>query len=165
MKISSWTLSLIFNNIRKSKNRFQPNNISVELKILQVMINKFIKNTSTKFSNTLTYKVTMTINLIFVVFCILLTALYIIGNYQNFLDKTQEIILSLLSYVSIFSALLSFLLLIESIVKIFTEKYKIRSIIYSFLLLLSIIFCVSSTGIAGIISYLSMGISQWLKQK
>jgi len=124
------------------------------------MINKFIKNTSTKFSNTLTYKVTMTINLIFVVFCILLTALYIIGNYQNFLDKTQEIILSLLSYVSIFSALLSFLLLIESIVKIFTEKYKIRSIIYSFLLLLSIIFCVSSTGIAGIISYLSMGISQ-----
>ncbi|MCR4632229.1 MAG: hypothetical protein K5786_11420 [Treponema sp.] len=102
----------------------------------------------------------MTINLIFVVFCILLTALYIIGNYQNFLDKTQEIILSLLSYVSIFSALLSFLLLIESIVKIFTEKYKIRSIIYSFLLLLSIIFCVSSTGIAGIISYLSMGISQ-----
>ena len=124
------------------------------------MINKFIKNTSTKFSNTLTYKVTMTINLIFVVFCILLTALYIIGNYQNFLDKTQEIILALLSYVSIFSALLSFLLLIESIVKIFTEKYKIRSIIYSFLLLLSIIFCVSSTGIAGIISYLSMGISQ-----
>ncbi|MCR4579760.1 MAG: hypothetical protein K5681_05380 [Treponema sp.] len=102
----------------------------------------------------------MTINLIFVVFCVLLTLLYIIGNYQNFQDSSQQIILFFLSYVSIFSTLLSTLLLIESIVKIFTEKYKVKNIIYSVLLLLAIIFCIFSTGIAGIISYLSTGISQ-----
>jgi hypothetical protein len=102
----------------------------------------------------------MTINLIFIVFCILLTALYVIGNYQDFQDKSQQIILFFLSYVSIFSTLLSFLLLIETIVKIFTEKYKLRNIINSVMLLLAIIFCISSTGIAGIISYLSTGITQ-----
>ncbi len=124
------------------------------------MIKDFFKNTKTKFSNTMTYKFTMTINLIFIVFCILLTALYVIGNYQDFQDKSQQIILFFLSYVSIFSTLLSFLLLIETIVKIFTEKYKLRNIINSVMLLLAIIFCISSTGIAGIISYLSTGITQ-----
>ncbi len=124
------------------------------------MIKDFLKNTKTKFSNTMTYKFTMTINLIFIVFCILLTALYVIGNYQDFQDKSQQIILFFLSYVSIFSTLLSFLLLIETIVKIFTEKYKLRNIINSVMLLLAIIFCISSTGIAGIISYLSTGITQ-----
>ncbi len=124
------------------------------------MIKKFLQNAKSRFSNTLTYKVTMTINLIFVVFCVLLTLLYIIGNYQNFQDSSQQIILFFLSYVSIFSTLLSTLLLIESIVKIFTEKYKVKNIIYSVLLLLAIIFCIFSTGIAGIISYLSTGISQ-----
>lgn len=124
------------------------------------MIKDFLKNTKTKFSNTMTYKFTMTINFIFVVFCILLTALYIIGNYQDFQDKSQQIILFFLSYVSIFSTLLSFLLLIETIVKIFTEKFKFKNIINSILLLLAILFCISSTGIAGIINYLSTGIAQ-----
>ena len=124
------------------------------------MIKDFFKNTKAKFSNTMTYKFTMTINFIFVVFCILLTALYIIGNYQDFQDKSQQIILFFLSYVSIFSTLLSFFLLIETIVKIFTEKFKFKNIINSILLLLAILFCISSTGIAGIINYLSTGIAQ-----
>lgn len=102
----------------------------------------------------------MMINLITIVSCILLTSLYIIGNYQNFQDKSQQIILFFLSYDSIFSTLLSFLLLIETIVKIFTEKYKIKNIINALMLLLAILFCISSTGIAGIISYLSTGITQ-----
>ena len=124
------------------------------------MIKRFFKNTKTRFSNTLTYKVTMTINLIFVVFCFLLTALYVIGNYQDFQDKSQQIILFFLSYVSIFSTLLSVLLLVETMFKIFTEKYKIKNIVNALLLVLAIAFCVSSTGIAGIISYLSTGITQ-----
>ena len=123
------------------------------------MIKNFLKNAKSKFSNALTYKVTMTINFIFVFFSILLTALYVIGNYQDFQDKSQQLILFFLSYVSIFSTLLSFLLLIESIVKIFTEKYKIRHIIYSILLILAMLFCISSTGLAGIINYLSEGVS------
>lgn len=123
------------------------------------MIKNFLKNAKSKFSNALTYKVTMTINFIFVFFSILLTALYVIGNYQDFQDKSQQLILFFLSYVSIFSTLLSFLLLIESIVKIFTEKYKIRHIIYSILLIFAMLFCISSTGLAGIINYLSEGVS------
>lgn len=124
------------------------------------MIKKILQNAKSRFSNSLTYKVTMMINLITIVSCILLTSLYIIGNYQNFQDKSQQIILFFLSYDSIFSTLLSFLLLIETIVKIFTEKYKIKNIINALMLLLAILFCISSTGIAGIISYLSTGITQ-----
>lgn len=124
------------------------------------MIKKILQNAKSRFSNSLTYKVTMMINLIAIVSCILLTSLYIIGNYQNFQDKSQQIILFFLSYDSIFSTLLSFLLLIETIVKIFTEKYKIKNIINALMLLLAILFCISSTGIAGIISYLSTGITQ-----
>lgn len=124
------------------------------------MIKKFLKNTSSRFSNSLTYKVTMTINWIFVVFCVLLLILYIIGNYQNFQDRSQQIILSALSYASVFSALLSLVLLIESIVKIFTERHKIQSAVNAILLAIAIVFCVSSTAIAGIIGFLSLGISQ-----
>ena len=81
------------------------------------------------FSNTLTYKVSMTLNLVITVFCIILITLYIIGNYQNFQDENQQWILTLLSYVAIFNSLFSIVLTVETAIKIFTEKQKIKNFV------------------------------------
>ena len=110
------------------------------------------------FSNTLTYKFSLTLNLAITVFCIILITLYIIGNYQNFQDENQQWILSLLSYVSIFNSLFSLLLTVETGIKIFTEKQKIKNTINMIALLASAVFCIFCTGTSNIISYISGGI-------
>ena len=110
------------------------------------------------FSNTLTYNVSITLNLAITVFCIILITLYIIGNYQNFQDENQQWILSLLSYVSIFNSLFSLLLTVETGIKIFTEKQKIKNTINMIALLTSAVFCIFCTGTSNIISYISGGI-------
>lgn len=109
-------------------------------------------------SNTLTYKVSLTLNLIITIFCITLVVLYVIGNYQNFQDRSQRIILKVLSYTSIFNIMLSFLLAIESFIKIFTENRKIKSIINTIFLIFTIIFCFFCIEISSVITYLSMGL-------
>ena len=111
-------------------------------------------------SNTLTYKVSLTVNLIITIFCLALVTLYIIGNYQNFQDRTQRIILKALSYTSIFNIMLSFLLAVESFIKIFTENHKIKSILHTIFLSVTIIFCFFCIGISSVITYLSMGLQQ-----
>ena len=110
------------------------------------------------FSNTLTYKFSLTLNLAITVFCIILITLYIIGNYQNFQDENQQWILSMLSYVSIFNSLFSLLLTVETGIKIFTEKQKIKNTINMIALLASAVFCIFCTGTSNIISYISGGI-------
>lgn len=110
------------------------------------------------FSNTLTYNVSLTLNLAITVFCIILITLYIIGNYQNFQDENQQWILSVLSYVSIFNSLFSLVLAVETGIKIFTEKQKIKNLINMIALIASAIFCIFCTGTSNIISYISGGI-------
>ncbi|SFI70090.1 hypothetical protein SAMN04487775_104205 [Treponema bryantii] len=111
------------------------------------------------FSNTLTYKVSMTLNLAITAFCIILITLYIIGNYQNFQDDNQQWLLSVLSYVSIFNSLFSIVLTVETFIKIFTEKQKVKNIINMIALVGSAVFCIFCTGTANIISYISGGIN------
>ena len=110
------------------------------------------------FSNTLTYKVSMTINLAFTAFCIILITLYIIGNYQDFQDNNQQWLLSVLSYVAIFNTLFSIVLTVETAIKLFTEKQKIKNLINMLALIASAVFCMFCTGTANIISYISGGI-------
>ena len=110
------------------------------------------------FSNTLTYKVSMTLNLVITVFCIILITLYIIGNYQNFQDENQQWILTLLSYVAIFNSLFSIVLTVETAIKIFTEKQKIKNFVNMLALTASAVFCIFCTGTSNIISYISGGI-------
>ena len=110
------------------------------------------------FSNTLTYKFSMTLNLAITTFCIILIALYVIGNYQNFQDENQEWILSLLSFVSIFNCLFSIVLSVETSIKIFTEKQKIKNIVNLLALIASAVFCFFCTGTSNIVSYISGGI-------
>ena len=109
-------------------------------------------------SNTLTYKFSMTLNFAITVFCVILIALYIIGNYQNFQDENQQWILSVLSFAAIFNSLFSVLLMVETTIKIFTEKHKIKNLINLIMLIASGIFCIFCTGTSNIIGYLSGGI-------
>ncbi len=110
------------------------------------------------FSNTLTYKVSMTLNLAITTFCIILITLYIIGNYQDFQDENQQWLLSVLSYISIFNSLFSIVLTVETAIKLFTEKQKIKNCINMLMLIFSAVFCIFCTGTANIISYISGGI-------
>ena len=110
------------------------------------------------FSNTLTYKFSMTINLAITTFCIILITLFTIGNYQKFQDANQIRILSILSYISIFNSLFSIMLTIETAIKLFTEKNKFKNLINLIMLLASAVFCIFCTGTSNIISYISEGI-------
>lgn len=109
-------------------------------------------------SNTLTYKFSMTLNLVITIFCVLLITLYIIGNYQNFQDENQKWLLSILSYAAIFNTLFSILLTVETAIKLFTEKHKIKNFINMIMLIASTIFCFFCTGTSNIIGYISGGL-------
>ena len=111
-------------------------------------------------SNLIVYKVSMTVDFVFFLFEIILLLLYFIGNYQNFQDSSQQFILKILFFSSIFTSIFSFLLLIESIIKIFSEKQKGKSIINSIFLLISIIFSIFSMEFSNTIMYLSEGLNQ-----
>ncbi len=100
----------------------------------------------------------MTLNLVITTFCIILITLYIIGNYQNFQDENQEWILTLLSYVAIFNSLFSIVLTVETAIKIFTEKQKIKNFVNMLALTASAVFCIFCTATSNIISYISGGI-------
>ena len=110
-------------------------------------------------SNLIVYKVSMTVDFVFFLFEIILLLLYFIGNYQNFQDSSQQFILKVLFFSSIFTSIFSFLLLIESIIKIFSEKQKGKSIINSVFLIISIIFSIFSMEFSNIIIYLSEGLN------
>lgn len=110
-------------------------------------------------SNLIVYKVSMTVDFVFFLFEIILLLLYFIGNYQNFQDSSQQFILKILFFSSIFTSIFSFLLLIESIIKIFSEKQKGKSIFNSIFLIISIIFSIFSMEFSNIIMYLSEGLN------
>ena len=110
-------------------------------------------------SNLIVYKVSMTVDFVFFLFEIILLLLYFIGNYQNFQDSSQQFILKILFFSSIFTSIFSFLLLIESIIKIFSEKQKGKSIFNSIFLIISIIFSIFSMEFSNIIIYLSEGLN------
>lgn len=123
------------------------------------MANKIkFKYTKKIISNSLTYKLSMYLDLLITVFCFLLITLYTIGNYQNFQDNTQQIILSVLTFSSIFNILLSILLIIETILKIITEKNKFRNLINLIYLIIAVFLCIFFSSTSNIINYLSTGI-------
>lgn len=117
---------------------------------------KYAKKT---FSNSLTYKLTLILNMVLTIFCLLLVTLYVIGNYQGFQDNTQSIILIILSYTAVFTGLLSVFLFVETIIKIFTEKRKLLLIFNGIYLIISTILCILFSGLSNIISFLSMGLN------
>lgn len=124
------------------------------------MLNKIkFKYSKKLISNSLTYKFSLIICLTLLLFSIILIGLYIIGNYQNFQDQTQQFLLELLSYIAIFNAILSILLIVESIFKIALENRKVKSVINLFFLIITFIFELFSLEISTVISYLSKGLT------
>lgn len=109
-------------------------------------------------SNSIVYKISMTIDFVFSLFGIILLLLYFIGNYQNFQDSSQQFILKILFFSSIFTSIFSFLLLIESIIKVFSENKKVKHIINSIFLIFCIIFGLFCMEFSNIIMYLSEGL-------
>ena len=63
-----------------------------------------------------------------------------------------------IDYAAIFNRLFSIVLTIETGIKIFTEKQKVKNIINMIALILSALFCIFCTGTSNIISYISGGI-------
>lgn len=110
-------------------------------------------------SNTLTYNVAMVINLSISFFSLLLIILYVIGNYQNFQDQSQQLILGILSYASIFNIMFSILLIVESIFKIISEHRKRKVIVNMILLFFTIFFEFFCLEISIVVSYLSKGLA------
>lgn len=98
-----------------------------------------MKNISEKNYFYFLYKLTKNLIFLCLSFSIILFLLYFIGNYQNFLDKTQILILKVLSFNSILSFILCFLLIIESI-SLMLLKYiktnKFYNILSYFLIIL-----------------------------
>lgn len=110
------------------------------------------------FSNAFIYRFFMTLDFTFTVFCLILSILYIMGNYQSFQDSSQKLIITIASFSSTFNLLLSVILIIETIFKVFTENHKIKNILRILFLLLTIILCFVCMELSSIISYLSAGI-------
>lgn len=124
------------------------------------MLNKIkFKYSKKLISNSLTYKFSLIVCLTLLLFSLILIGLYIIGNYQNFQDQTQQFLLELLSYIAIFNAILSILLIVESIFKIALENRKVKSVINLFFLIITFIFELFSLEISTVISYLSKGLT------
>lgn len=117
-----------------------------------------IKKNKGKISFTFVLKLTKTIILTMVVFCLLMIVLYIIGNYQNFQDKSQQIILDAISYVSITTLFLTFPVIVESLIRLFTVKKKWNSIGSILLMLVVIIIMICCMSFSSIIEFLSEGL-------
>ena len=104
------------------------------------------------------YKLTNFFINVFFVFCIVLIILYIMGNYQNFLDKSQILLLTVLSVCSVSMTVMAIISLIENTVLIFLEKTKnnqIKNILWDiFTLIFGIIILIFSI----FVKQLSLGI-------
>ena len=122
------------------------------------MDNKKFKYSKKIISNSIVYKISMTVDFVFFLFGIILLLLYFIGNYQNFQDSSQQFILKILFFSSIFTSIFSFLLLIESIIKVFSENKKVKHIINSIFLIFCIIFGLFCMEFSNNIMYLSEGL-------
>lgn len=104
----------------------------------------------TKLANTIIYTL--------VIFCIMLVILYIVGNYQDFQDKSQQIILTTISYTSIGTIFLTLPVLVENFIRVFTTKNKKESISTILLMLFIVIVMIFCTSFSSILEYLSKGI-------
>lgn len=90
-------------------------------------------------------------------FCLFLCAFYIIGNYKEFLDSSQKLILSWLSVSSIVLGFFSFIgFTVNILLAIKTKKNRLPTI---FLMIFFILFSIFSNAFSYLINYLSLGLT------
>ena len=131
-----------------------------KIKFSKLSINESGKYLVEQKSFTVLYNLTKCLLAIFFTFSLLLFLLYLMGNFQNFMDKTQLMLLTMLSSISIFDCVLSFFGILENLFLVFfnNKKSKLLNIVSILLLiiilLLSIVFIVYSS----VLSKISEGI-------
>ena len=121
------------------------------------------KNNKKKISFTdnlvLTYRKLLSLIVFLFLFCLFLCVFYVIGNYKEFLDSSQELILSWLSVSSIVLGFFSFIGLIVNILLII-KKIKIKNRIPAFLLMIFfILFSIFANMFSYLVNYLSLGLT------
>ncbi|MBO4533370.1 MAG: hypothetical protein J5726_06690 [Treponema sp.] len=118
------------------------------------------KNAKKKYKFPFVFLSRLTRNAAFVLFliCIFLFLLYMIGNYQSFVDQTQLLILSILSFCAIVLCIMTVLSFLQEAVFLFIQKKKTGTIFsmlfFLFMLVLGVFFIV----FASVIRRLSLGI-------
>ena len=117
------------------------------------------KNNKKKISFTdnlvLTYRKLLSLIVFLFLFCLFLCVFYVIGNYKEFLDSSQKLILSWLSVSSIVLGFFSFIGLIVNILLII-KKIKIKNRIPAFLLMIFfILFSIFANMFSYLVNYLS----------
>lgn len=93
------------------------------------------------------------------IFNLLLVFLYIMGNFNNFLDETQLLILNVLSISSILQVFLSLIKLLENLIYIFFTKSKVIRFFSILLTVLLLVIGVFFVIYATIIRELALGIT------
>lgn len=120
------------------------------------------KNNKKKISFTdnlvLTYRKLLSLIVFLFLFCLFLCVFYVIGNYKEFLDSSQKLILSWLSVSSIVLGFFSFIGLIVNILLII-KKIKIKNRISALLLMnFFILFSIFANVFSYLVNYLSLGL-------
>ena len=121
------------------------------------------KNNKKKISFTdnlvLTYRKLLSLIVFLFLFCLFLCVFYVIGNYKEFLDSSQKLILSWLSVSSIVLGFFSFIGLVVNIL-LMIKKIKIKNRISAFLLMIFfILFSIFANVFSYLVNYLSLGLS------
>ena len=107
----------------------------------------------------LTYRKLLSLIVFLFLFCLFLCVFYVIGNYKEFLDSSQKLILSWLSVSSIVLGFFSFIGLIVNILLII-KKIKIKNRIPAFLLMIFfILFSIFANVFSYLVNYLSLGLA------
>ncbi len=86
-----------------------------------------------------------------------LILLYICGNYQNFQDENQAIVLTALSYTSMFLFFLILPVTIHHIFDLISRKNIIKKIIYIALCAAALCFSLAAFSFSNTINFLSRG--------
>lgn len=105
------------------------------------------------------YKLTKSLVAVLFLFIVLLFSFYLIGNYQNFLDKSLLLILNVLSIVSILCTFFSFCGLLENIFFMFTKESKIKNLISILIMFFCIIISIFIEIYSTIIKEIAIGIN------
>ena len=121
------------------------------------------KNNKKKISFTdnlvLTYRKLLSLIVFLFLFCLFLCVFYVIGNYKEFLDTSQKLILSWLSVSSIVLGFFSFIGLVVNIL-LMIKKIKIKNRITAFLLMIFfILFSIFANVFSYLVNYLSLGLA------
>lgn len=102
-------------------------------------------------------RLTTTIITALVIICFLMMIFYIVGNYQNFLDKSQQTILTFISYAAISALFLTIPVTLFKLISLFFEKNRLKTLLHIILCTFSFAFSIFCLSFSSIIDYLSKG--------